>query len=191
MILTLIYFVVLATNCIQEFSFFGATNRRIWIVEHVGGECHYSKLIQIGFSDSLITSIESKVLEYDRTDYFIDSFAESPQISSVELTKVGDNLTPVPQMSFTLKPPGVDSSLLAKNFKDGVRIYPSSIVSPIIAGVHAQRIYQYEAGLYVNYQIDRAYFVPDKNILIVFTKNPLLTTGGDTMNGFMIFLLHE
>ena len=191
MILALIYFLLLPTNCTQEFSFPGASNQKIWIVEHVGGECHYSKLIQINYADSLITSVESKILEYKQTDSFINSFAESQQISSVELTKVGENLTPVPQLTFTLKPPIADSGLLAKNLRDGVRVYPPSIVFPVFEGVRAQLLYQYDAGLYVNYRIDRAYLMPDKNILVVFTDNPLLTIGGDTMNGFMIFLLQK
>lgn len=191
MILALIYLLLLPTNCTQDFSFPGASNEKIWVIEHVGGTCHYFKLIQINYSDSSITGVESKVLEDMQTDSFINSFAGSRHISTLELTRVGDHLTPIPQMNFTLQQPGADSSLLAKNFRDGVRINPPSIVAPIFAGVHAQLLYQYDAGLYVNYQIDRAYLVPDNNIVIVFTHNPLLTAGGDTMNGFMIFLIHQ
>ena len=156
-------------------------------MEHVGGECHYSKLMELSYSDTSITSVELKILEYKNTDYFAASFAASEQISTIELSKIGDDLTDIPQLSATLRPPSADSILLAKCFRNGVRMYPLPIVLPIMSGVRTQLLYQYDAGLYVNYQIDRAYLVPARNILIMFTKGSLLTTGGDTMNGFMIF----
>ncbi len=187
MIITFIYLLFLSTNCVQDFSFIGATNTKIWIVEHVGGQCHYSKLMQLSYSDTSITSVELKVVEYKQTDDFINSFAQFDKSSAVEISILGDSLTDSPQLSFSLKPPKPDSAVLAKCFRDGVLIYPLSIILPIFSGVQGQLLYQYDACLYVNYQIDRVYFVPAKNILIIFTKNALLKSSGDTMNGFMIF----
>ena len=45
----------------------------------------------------------------------------------------------------------------------------------------------YPEGLYVDYQISKAYYFPGSGYILVFTHQPLIASGNDTMHGFLLF----
>ena len=193
-LLTYIFPLILSSFCDQEFLFVGVTKSNadvptIVIVEHVGGQCYYSKLIQIAVAETSVSMIESNFKQYRNTQQFVESFTTFDQLPFIALTKDEGGFSYLTKPAFAISEPVPDSLMLAKSFADGARKYPGSIKLPAFKMADAKLLFSYNSGLYVNYHIDKVIFVPIHGILIVFTKHPLLHSGGDTMHGFMIFRL--
>jgi len=193
-LLTYIFPLILSSFCDQEFLFIGVTKSNadvptIVMIEHVGGQCYYSKLIQIAVAETSASMIESNFKQYRNTQQFIESFTAFDQLPFIALPKDDRGYTYLLKPAFAINEPIPDSLMLANSFEDGGRKYPGSIKPPVFKMADAKLLFSYTSGLYVNYHIDKVIFVPIHNILIVFTKQPLLHSGGDTMHGFMIFRL--
>ncbi len=185
----------LSTNCIQTFEFVGATISNsnvptVWILEDVSGECYSTKLIQVSLSDTNISYTESNIKHYMKAASFKKSFPEFEQIPQFELTNVDGRFQYYNRVHFSIQEPVVDSTMLAQYFNDGIRKYPLPVQMPLLNGVSAKLLYSYSSGLYVNYQITKVIFIPTQKLLIVFTKNSFLASGGDSMHGFMIFSIN-
>ena len=54
-------------------------------------------------------------------------------------------------------------------------------------GVTAKRLYFNRKGLYINYNIKEAYYHVSTGLLIVFTDQPRLAAGLDTMHGVLLY----
>ena len=194
MLLTYIVPLLLSSFCDQEFQFIGVTKSNanvpiISIIENVGGQCYYSKLIQIAVAETSVSVAESNFKEYKKTEQFVASFTAFSQLSFIALGKVSGGEHDILTLGFEIIEPAPDSIMLTKSFADGIRLDPALIQLPTFGSAQAKLLYCYDKGLYVNYHIDKAVLVPSHHILIVFTKNPMQGPGGDTMHGFMIFRL--
>ena len=195
MIISLTYLfccILLSTNCTQTFEFMGATtsnsnNATIWIVENVDGECYQSKLVQISIADTNCFCAESNFEGYGKTQSFRKAFKELHLLPQFELNHSDGLFRYSQRIDFTIEQADYDNAMLARSFVDGVRKYPLPINTPIFSGVKARLLYSYPSGLYVNYAIDRAIFLPTQRLLVVFTKSPYLAVGGDTMQGILVF----
>ena len=193
-LITYFYFLFLSTNCVQTFEFIGSTISNsgvptLWILEHVSGECHSSKLIQISLVDTIISYSESNFAKHQETSSFKKSFAEFEQLPQFELAHTNGWFNYIQRGRFSLKEPVDDTTLLAKYFIDGIRKYPHPVIDPLFKGVKSKYLYSYTPGLYIGYKINKAIFLPTKSIVIVFTNHSLFASGGDTMNGFIIYSL--
>jgi hypothetical protein len=195
-LLTYIIPLFLSSFCDQEFQFVGITKSNInvptiAIIENVGGQCYYSKLIQIAVAETSVSVVESNFKEYKKTAQFVASFTAFNQLSFIALGKVSGGEHDILTLGFEIIEPAPDSIMFAKSFTDGIRLHPTIVKLPTFGSTQAKLLYCYNEGLYVNYHIDKAVFVPSYHILIVFTKHPMLGPGGDTMHGFMIFRLQH
>ncbi len=187
-----LYYLLLSTNCVQTFEFVGSTISNsgvptLWILEHVSGECHNSKLIQISLVDTLISYSESNFTKYENTSSFKKSFAEFELLPQFELANSNGWFNYIQRGRFSLKEPVADTALLAKYFNDGIRKHPHPVIDPLFKGVKLKYLYSYTSGLYINYKINKVLFLPTQSIVILFTSHPLVSSGGDTMNGFIIY----
>ena len=195
-LLTYIFPLLLSSLCDQEFVLVGVTMANpnvpnIVIIEHRGGQCYYSKLIQIAVSETSVSVVESNFKEYKKTEQFVQSFAGFNQVPFIVLGKVSGALHDILTLGFDIIEPTSDSTMLAKSFADGIRLHSSAVQLPVFRSAQVKLLYCYDEGLYVNYHIDKAVLIPSQHILIVFTKHPLQGPGGDTMHGFMIFRLRS
>ncbi len=57
---------------------------------------------------------------------------------------------------------------------------------PPVDGVRINLVYHYPTGLYINYEINKVYYSPNFGYLLIFTRQPKLAVGLDTMHGFVI-----
>ena len=191
-----IYSLLLSTNCLQEFTFLGVTEpSTIWIIQDVGGECYFSKLTQIVVEDSLVYSVVSNFKEFKKTKQFENSFSVLAQVPFIKLTHNNNRFVYQGGKEFIVAEPKVDSALISQfpndpskaaepwNRQMGIR----GIQLPQISGVNTTLLYAYHRGLYIKYKVDKVFFIPSKQLLIVFTNQSLLADGGDTMHGFLIF----
>ena len=148
-------------------------------------------------SDSSVVVIETNFKEYKKTELLIKALTELDQFSVVQLNKGKDSLFYSTGMNFSLKETYSDTSKFTDYLLEKVakyyRVIPHNpdnyVIPPQFSGVKAQLKYYYKSGLYINYKIDRVIFVPYKKLLIVFTKQSITASGGDSMHGFMIFQL--
>ena len=163
----------------------------------MSGECYSSKLIQISISDTSVEQIESAFKEYKSTDKLKNAFTEFNQFQVIELNKMKDSLFNLSGINFSIKETYSDTSKFTDYLKEKVEKYyraiphnpDSYVIPPQFSGVKAQLKYYYKSGLYINYKIDGAMFVPYRKLLIVFTKQSMIASGGDSIHGFMIFQL--
>jgi len=61
------------------------------------------------------------------------------------------------------------------------------VLSPEFEGIKSELVYFYPEGLYINYEISKAYYFPNSGYLLVFTHQSMLASGNDTMHGFLLF----
>ena len=189
--------VMLSTQCKQQFTLLGVTNWEysvFWIIEDVSGECHFSRLIQVSVQDSSASVIQTYFANYKETENFPQAFSAFHAQPFAQLKREGDALV-VPGCRIQSPPPN-DS--LYNVFSFNADYVPhrwnsekgmKGIILPTIQSRSARLLYAYPRGLYINYQLDSAFLIPAKNLLIVFTKHPSLGPGSDSMHGFFIFKL--
>jgi hypothetical protein len=61
------------------------------------------------------------------------------------------------------------------------------VLSPEFAGIKGELVYFYPEGLYIEYEIAKAYYFARSGYILVFTQQPALASGDDTMHGFLLF----
>jgi hypothetical protein len=61
------------------------------------------------------------------------------------------------------------------------------VMLPVFNGTRYRLLYYYPAGLYINYEIDKAIYFPKSGQLLVFTLQSTTGSDFDTMHGFMLF----
>jgi len=198
------------TNCKQLFTFLAltesfapswtsGTNLSFWIGEDVGGECYWSHLIQIAISDGKAFSRDISVTPYPDWDSFRNGLRHFQRELPEELVEES-GVWHCSTASFTVKPPPPDSvllSLLRKAVHKGNERWWNQnhglegILQPIFEGIKIELIHYYEAGLYVGYQLSKVYYFSDSKYILIFTHQPMLASGLDTMHGFLLFKIRR
>ena len=192
------------TNCEQTFTFFGITSGAIehrdvtfWIGEDISGECLGSNLIQVTLSDTLTHIIMTPNSSYGDWDWLKEGLKKFGMPKYTEL-KFNDEkgIWSDSGMSIKISVPEPDSEIaehLKDAYKYGIeaiwtkRYGIEGIIIPKFEGVKTQLVYYYPEGFYINYQISSVYYDSIFKNIIIFTHQPRLATGFDTMHGFLIF----
>ena len=190
------------SDCHQEFMVLGETfgvdeNAVIWISENLSGQCLVTHLIRIEtIYDSVTVSIDTVIYK--------DWKAIGEKIGSrflqdhVDFRKQ-DSLWLFSNHKYRVIIPRPDSAII-NAFKEGsfaartnitdwnVTYGKKGIMVPEIEGLNTELIYSYPLGLYMDYYVDRiCYFGgPKCYYLLVFTNQPTLASGYDTMHGFLL-----
>ena len=200
------------TNCVQKFVFFALTRGyptlssheesktlTFWITEDIGGECMASQLIQIFISKEKVSSSYTSLMGYEEWDWLKEGTKHLQREAPKELVEK-EGVWNCSTASFQVKAPMSDSAML-NSFREAAREgYErrwiqdhglSGISMPIFEGINRELIYRHEAGLYIDYQISKAYYFPYSKYLLIFTHQPHLASGLDTMHGFLIFKIKK
>lgn len=181
------------TNCEQTFTFFGATSDgfnynkiTFWVGEDVSGECLWSHLIQVTILD---TTFIVKYAEWDWLKQEFNNFGGLP----FEKLRSKEGIWSDSAGSFRISAPAPDSVEIRKIYQSSyeaqwtARHGMDTIKLPQIQEVLTKLVYYYPVGLYVDYKISDAYYIPSQKLLIIFTHQPHLAAGFDSMHGFLIF----
>lgn len=187
------------TNCEQTFTFFGVTwdiyNQNkitFWVGEDVSGECMGSHLIQVTVSDTTSCIHTAYNVNYANWDWLRHGFSN---LSGLTLEKLSNKEGSWSDSAGSLRisAPPSDTLEIRKIYQSSyeaqwtARHGIEAIKLPQIQEVLTKLIYYYPVGLYVDYKISDAYYIPSQKLLIVFTHQPHLAAGFDSMHGFLIF----
>lgn len=179
-----------STNCTQTFKllrFDGNDTFSIVFQEIIDGEClsFDTYTLKCSPADTILEPIvRGESSEMD--SYFLDS--------TIEITETDGKFSLPDNGQFSA--PTVDSALL--------RIYENTAAShhaqvwyqycetncleePEFDGVVAQRLYYHPRGLYINYKIKSAFYDISTRLLLIFTDQPRMASGFDTMHGVLLY----
>jgi hypothetical protein len=196
-----------ATNCEQVFTFFAYTTGfgtsweqgTFWIGEDVGGECLGSKLIQISISDGKVSSSYASLMGFEEWDWLKEGVKHLQKELPKELIE-RNGVWSCSSASFHAMPPPSDSVMLRlfrQAFNNGMERSWNElrgikgISLPVFKGVKAELLYYYEKGVYVAYGFSHIYYFPHSKYLLIFTHQPMMASGLDTMHGFLIFKIQK
>jgi hypothetical protein len=193
---------VFTTNCEETFHFFFLTKGEIptfWIGLDVSGECISSHLIQISINNSTITVSSSELKKYKKWDCIPEL---SSTLNTFEESSIKSNDNAWISKGIKITAPEYDSTL-AKEFnshvmKGGSNAYTwykekgdnYGLLLPEFEGLKTELLYKHKRGLYFNYKISEVHFFLD-NYLLVFTHQPRIAVGADSMHGFFIFRIKK
>lgn len=188
-----VFILLLSTNCEVHYRFLGVTNgSTIWIVEDVDGECGYTDLRQVDFSDSTKARSIQTYFKEDTTG-FSKGFDLLEKDKVKKLSVVNGKCTVTASLSFSL--PANRNDLLAKAEERYHKDYQmksqpgdSTMVEPVFQNGPPKFLYAADGGLYVNYTFSDIYYAPDSGLLIIFTHNDNKFTT-DALHGFLVYRL--
>lgn len=189
----------LTSKCTQTFELLAKTDRVLWIALDVNGECHYSHLIQVIMTDSIVLEVPPTVLAKFKGWRAIKESIRHFQIDvPIRLEKTGSRWQS-PVLSWSVKEAPSSPSLLDQYEKfnersgsfDGRRWNQvkgrAGLQLPKFDGIDMSLIYAFPAGLYLNYKIIGVFFFEGSGNLLIFTQQEILASGYNTMHGFLIF----
>lgn len=183
-----------ASFCKQEFELLAVGNDVIFIREDVTGECLSSDLLVLNTAGEQCSAGRIGLKKFGQWKKVREAFGEFARREAVELVEKDGTFT-CKQLELGIKDPAERPSLMAmfeqhvKEGGSGGRSFNSEVgkfTLPVSTGRALRKVYMYPAGLYINYTIDRAYYLPGSGRIIVFTKQARTAVGMDTMHGFMI-----
>jgi hypothetical protein len=188
-----------ASNCNQSFLFLLATadnNPVFWIAEDVGGECWYSHLIQIAVEDTTDTATYTALGSYKSWNWkgLEEKLKGVICQPAIELENQ-NGMWSLPGLSWRIGVPPPDSAmlkLLQKEYKAGrerswnVNYGIKGVSVPSAEGLDIEMVYYYPEGLYIDYTISKVYYFPQSRYILVFTNQPRMASGLDTMHGFLL-----
>jgi len=190
------------TNCNQSFTFLLATgdhNPGFWIIEDVGGECSYSHLIQISVEDTAVTCVLLSRIGYENWKWLQENAKHVVSQPATELVNQ-NSVWGIPGQSWHIKSPPRDSTLLdlfQKEYNAGRerswnwRCGTKGISVPSVEGKAITLVYYYPEGLYIDYTISSVYYFPYSGYILIFTNQPRMASGLDTMHGFLLLKTAE
>lgn len=188
-----------ATSCKQSFTFLLATaesNPVFWIVEDVSGECWYSRLIQITVENTKDTAIYLPLGGHGSWNWrWLEKKMKHIVCQPAIELENQNGVWSIPGLSWHIEAPPSDSALLrlfqeeynagrerSWNVKYGIK----GINVPSLEGIDSKLVYYYPDGLYIDYTISKMYYFPHSGYALLFTNQPRLASGLDTMHGFLL-----
>ena len=194
--------VLATTNCVEVFKFLGLSlgpdSRPVfWISRDTTGECMNSELLQIVIERSGSTVISTYLEEYGDWTALREGIRHLETEPPVKVEKnnngtwmIGES---VGQIRVPAKNPDFDELFdqhQNEDFGDGSswnkKYGVDGISLPLIDGLNTELVVYYPGGLYVNYDISQAFYFQKSGYLLVFTHQPRLAIGLDSMHGFLI-----
>jgi len=179
-----------STNRTQRFEllrFDGVDTTTIVYQEELDGECEvvYTYSLISTQADTTAKAVLREPLSVD-TSYAFDGVVEIVDSNSIYF---------LPDSGW-FRTPAVDSSILRTYNKLAVS-YPAQVwynncvsdclQDPEFEGVKAQRLFYSPKGLYIDYGIKKAYFQEATGLLLIFTDQPRMASGMDTMHGVLLY----
>jgi hypothetical protein len=191
-----------STSGEQDFHFFGKTGDTIWITEDIGGEYRLSILHQCIVSGDEVVHGVSTAKKYAQWQPLtkLTQMLDRNQVVAIGLKQ--DGSYGHAELNWTVSAPAEDPNFAAdfgrhieaggSNARTWAQANPSRVLQvPQFENAQAQMLYSYGRGLYVNYRIDWACWLPQSRLLVLFTYQPLKAVGMDTMHGFMLLRIPE
>ncbi|KPJ59667.1 MAG: hypothetical protein AMJ46_09945 [Latescibacteria bacterium DG_63] len=184
-------------------------NPVFWVLEDISGECEATHLIQIAISERGPICVSSNVKKYKDWAWLKEGIGHLQTEAPIELED-HDGTWRCAGVSWTVRTQHSRESRdeLNDEFAQHVNsVYERNEVyernrlfglagvgQPMFGGIthkppysFPKLLYAYPGGLYFNYEISKAYYFPGSGYLLVFTHQPMLATGNDTMHGFLLF----
>lgn len=187
------------TNCNQSFTFLLATadsSPVFWIAEDVGGECWYSRLVQIAVEDTKDMAIYTPLGGYESWNWkWLEEKLKGVICQPAIELESQNGVWSIPGLLWRIEVAPPDSALLKlfqKEYNAGrerswnVRYGTKGISVPLAEGISINLVYYYPEGLYIDYTISKAYYFPHSGYILVFANQPRLASGLDTMHGFLL-----
>jgi hypothetical protein len=189
---------IASTSCDQTFTFLGLTRGSrpvLWVAEALGGECLYTQLVQVILDDPnavmVSTDIPSREIGWlkDAMGHFAAEKAQPLEdVQGLWMARGTTWYVKPPKargdlaIAFTAHVAAGGSNGVSWNKERGLH----GVMAPEVGNAKARLVYFYPAGLYFDYTISQAYYLPKSGYLVVFTNQKLLAVGLDTMHGFMV-----
>ena len=190
-----------ATMGEQSFHLLFKAGDVVWIGEDIGGEYELSVLHQVAITKDGILAGQSELRAFRHWSPIRDLKPHFRIASVLELKPDADKRWTHPDLSWTIQPPAEKPSL-AEAFDRHVRDGGSHAGTfyaqqnappehpPVIIGADAEPLYYSGRGLFFNYTLEAAWFFPRSGLLLVFTRQPIVAVGLDTMHGFVVMRLN-
>jgi len=191
-----------STNGEQDFHFFGKSGDTIWITEDIAGEYQLSILHQFIVSGDEVVHGVSTANKYAQWQPLtkLTQMLDREEVVTIGLKQDGSHGNA--ERNWTVSAPPEDPNFVeafnrhieagGSNARTWAQANPSRTVQvPQFENARAQLLYSYGRGLYMNYRIDWACYLPQSKLLVLFTYQPLKAVGLDTMHGFMILRIAE
>jgi len=192
-----------STSCNQKFTFLGLTrgsHHTVWVAEELGGECLSAQLVQVILDEPDTVTVTTDIPS--RQTGWLKEAMGNFAVEKAQPMKDNQGLWMAPATTWSVAPPQPRDDL-AKAFTDHVVAGGSNgstwnkarglkgVVPPQIGNADAKLIYFDPSGLYFDYTISQAFWMPRSGYLVVFTKQKLLAVGLDTMHGFMVLKVSQ
>jgi len=193
-----LFLLILTTDCVQDYRVLGFSSdyeghASVWIIEDVAGECNLTQLKQVSVDSTGKTRCVSTHFKHKSdTIEFCRAFRHLETLLFETFRPGGDNKINF-QPNATLSAPAPRGDLLEKylNIKYLVEWNKGDPAEtrmlPVFTGCRPEFLYASPDGLYFNYSISQVHYCKANGLLTVFTQQPMLAPGGDTMHGFMVF----
>jgi hypothetical protein len=179
------YGVSLTSKCTQNFEFLAKTDRVLWIALDVDGECHYSHLIQLVMTDSIVLEVPPTILaKFKGWDVIKEAIGHFQVDVPIRLEKTGGRWQ-TSLLSWSVNEAPSSPSLLDQYEKfnehsgsfDGRRwnqvMGRAGLELPEFDGIDMTLIYAFPAGLYLNYKISGVFFFEGSGNLLIFTQQEI------------------
>ena len=179
---------IVSTYCEQTFYFFFLSkgSPTFWIGENLSGECNISYLYNISIRDSNVSVSKSELKEYNKWDELkniSNFFRKYKELDDNNLVITPPKFDPGLRDAFRKHLVEGGSNGYKWNKKNGI----DGIVPPNIANLKTELLFYHKRGLYINYNIASVHYFPKVGLILIFTEQPLIADGMDTMHGFLIF----
>lgn len=186
-----------STSGEQAFELLGKAGNVIWIAEDIGGEYCLSRLHQIVIEPNRVSAGASDLKEYQGWRPVRDMMGRLAQERVLPLKRMEDGSLTDPSGDLTITAPSPDPNLLAR-FHEHIAAGGSNaltwaaaigsvpLLPPQVNGRRAHILYRLPAGLYVNYALDRGWYIPQSGLILILTRQPVRAVGMDTMHGLLV-----
>lgn len=191
-----------STNGEQDFHFFGKSGDMIYITEDIGGEYRLSMLHQFIVSGDEVVHGVSTAKKFAQWQPLtkLTQMLDREKIVALGLRQDGSHGST--ELSWTVSAPAEDPNFAADfgrhieaggcSARSWAQANPSRAMQmPQFENARAHLLYSYGRGLYMNYRLDGALYLPQSRLLVLFTRQPLKAVGMDTMHGFMLLRITE
>jgi hypothetical protein len=186
----------------QIFVFIAKGRNCYWITEDITGEYHSSHLLQLVTTEDSAALGKFELKNFGQWAQLAETAEKFRTEQPIELTITEDKKLTAENPDWTISAPGEDAELFEK-FRDHIKAGGSNaktwhkkmgragVTAPKLNSAKAELLYYYPSGLYVNYDLDRAYYFERSGQVLLFTTNQARAVGMDTMHGFMVLKLTE
>jgi hypothetical protein len=179
----------------QEFGLVGKTGNCIFISEDIGGEYHLSRFLTLVIGGNGFSLGKIELEKYKQWDW-VEDWKENLRLEDFSRIRKTESEFQIGEKQHVQAPAGNDKLLeefkahLRKGGSNGVswnkKMGKAGMIPPVCKGFDVKNTYYYPGGLYVNYEIAKAFCFERSGVVLLFTENPERSVGLDTMHGFIV-----